>query len=149
MSSTARPVVRELTDDEIDALLSRNSVGRLAFSFRDRVDIEPIHYVYEAPWVYGRTAAGTKLLTLAHNQWCAFEVDEVHDLFDWQSVVVKGPLVAFNSALGHADKYERALAAIRRLVPNALQAGDPVPERTVVFGIHVSERSGRRMTGGQ
>ena len=37
---------RELTAAETDALLERNHVGRIAYSFHDRVDIEPIHYVY-------------------------------------------------------------------------------------------------------
>ena len=56
-----------------------------------RVDIEPLHYVYEAPWMFGRTSTGAKLLTLSHNQWCAFETDDVRGMFDWESVVVKGP----------------------------------------------------------
>lgn len=146
MTSTARPVVSALSSEEIDAILSRNWIGRLAFSLHDRVDIEPIHYVYDAPWIFGRMGMGAKLVTLAHNQWCAFEVDEVEDLFDWQSVIVKGPITAFNSALGESDKYEQALAAIRRLVPNALREGDPAPERDVVFGIYASERTGRRMS---
>ena len=91
MTVHTKPVIRALKSDEAQALLARNSVGRIAFSHRDRVDIEPIHYVYAAPWIYGRTSQGAKLLTLAHNQWCAFETDEVHGMFDWESVVVKGP----------------------------------------------------------
>jgi nitroimidazol reductase NimA-like FMN-containing flavoprotein (pyridoxamine 5'-phosphate oxidase superfamily) len=46
MGPTDSVLIRELTDDEIHALLSRNHVGRLAFSHHDRVDIRPIHYVY-------------------------------------------------------------------------------------------------------
>src|SRR5687767_1437716 len=85
-----KPIIRELKGDEAQALLLRNNVGRIAFALHDRVDMAPIHYVYEAPWICGRTSTGAKVLTLAHNQWCAFETDEVRGLFDWESVVVKG-----------------------------------------------------------
>jgi nitroimidazol reductase NimA-like FMN-containing flavoprotein (pyridoxamine 5'-phosphate oxidase superfamily) len=143
MPSTVEPKVRVLTRNEAEALLSRNQVGRIAFAQHDRVDIEPISYVYDAPWIFGRTAVGAKLVTLAHNRWCAFETDEVRGLLDWQSVVVKGPFEAFNSSIDTSDRYERAVAAIRTMTPDAFGAGDPTPQRTVVFGIHASEIEGR------
>src|SRR5687768_400853 len=83
-------VFRELTQSEIEAMLRRNNVARLAFSSRDRVDIQPINYVYERGWLYGRTSDGNKLATLKHNQWVAFEVDEVEGAFQWRSVVIHG-----------------------------------------------------------
>ncbi len=67
-------------------MLARHYVGRLAFSQHDRVNIEPLHFVYDAPWIFGRTSEGAKLLTLAVNSWCAFEIDEVRGLFDLDSV---------------------------------------------------------------
>jgi nitroimidazol reductase NimA-like FMN-containing flavoprotein (pyridoxamine 5'-phosphate oxidase superfamily) len=45
---------------EIRELLTRNHVGRLAFSFHDRVDIRPIHYIYHDNWLYGRTSQSDK-----------------------------------------------------------------------------------------
>jgi len=38
--------IRDLERSEIEMIVSRNNVGRLAFTFHDRVDIEPIHYIY-------------------------------------------------------------------------------------------------------
>ena len=87
---TGEVAFRELPRDEIEAMLLRNRVGRLAFSIHDRVDIQPIHYVYEHGWLYGRTSEGNKLSTLKHNQWVAFEVDEITDIFDWRSLVIHG-----------------------------------------------------------
>ena len=75
--SHASPIFRELSNSECRTLLGRHSVGRIAFSFHDRVDIQPIHYAVSGDWLYGRTSRGSKYLTLAHNPWCAFEVDEV------------------------------------------------------------------------
>ena len=117
-------------------------VGRIAYSLHDRVDMEPIHYVYDAPWIFGRTSAGSKLMTLAHNRWCAFEADEAQGLFDWQSVVVKGPFMPFDPAVNPED-HCRALAALRRLIPGTLTDDDPSPHRDVVFGVHASDILGR------
>jgi Pyridoxamine 5'-phosphate oxidase len=143
-----RPIIRALQGDEAAALLVRNSVGRIAFSQHDRVDVEPLHYVYDAPWIFGRTSAGAKLLTLAHNQWCAFETDEVRSMFDWDSVVVKGPFTPHGSPFASWD-YERALAALRGLLPSTLTADDPTPQRDVIFGVHASEIYGRSSRAGK
>jgi nitroimidazol reductase NimA-like FMN-containing flavoprotein (pyridoxamine 5'-phosphate oxidase superfamily) len=142
MMINAKPIIRALRGDEAQALLARNHVGRIAFSQQDRVDIEPLHYVYEGPWIFGRTSAGAKLLTLSHNSWCAFETDEVHGMFDWQSVVVKGPFCPRNSQFATWD-YDRAVAALRRILPSTLTDRDPTPHRDIVFGVHASEISGR------
>src|SRR5215813_3633176 len=112
MTRTVQPTLTELTAREADSLLSRNWIARLAYSWHDRVDIEPIHYVYDAPWIFGRTSMGAKLLALAHNQWCAFETDDVRDLFRWESVIVKGPFSALNSALGESERFDRAVTAL-------------------------------------
>ncbi len=142
MTAQTRPIVRALTGEESQALLGRNHVGRIAFSIHDRVDVEPIHYVYDAPWIFGRTSAGAKVLTLQHNQWCAFEVDDVRGLFDWESVVVKGPFSPRGSQYATWD-FNRALAALRTMIPSTLTDADPTPDRDMVFGIHASEISGR------
>ncbi len=142
MSPHVKPIIRVLNGDEAQALLVRNRVGRIAFSQLDRVDIEPIHYVYEAPWIFGRTSAGAKLLTLSYNSWCAFETDEVRGLWDWESVVVKGPFSPQNTPHATWD-LDRAVAALRRLLPTALTVNDPTPQRDIVFAVHATEISGR------
>jgi hypothetical protein len=142
MTIQVKPTIRPLMGDEAQSFLARNHVGRIAFSQHDRVDVEPLHYVYEAPWIFGRTSPGAKLLTLAHNCWCAFEADEVSGLFDWMSVVVKGPFCPHGSPFATWD-YDRAVAALRRLLPSTLTDDDPTPHRNIVFGVHASEISGR------
>jgi nitroimidazol reductase NimA-like FMN-containing flavoprotein (pyridoxamine 5'-phosphate oxidase superfamily) len=144
-STQHRPVIRALSQRECIALLSRNRVGRLAFTFHDQVDIQPLHYVYEAGWIYGRTSEGAKLTTLAHYRWVAFEVDEVRDTFDWASVVVHGSFHRLEpeSAPADAATAVRAIHLLRTIVPDTLTAEDPVPFRTVFFRIAVGETTGR------
>jgi nitroimidazol reductase NimA-like FMN-containing flavoprotein (pyridoxamine 5'-phosphate oxidase superfamily) len=142
---SAAPAFRELTRQECDALLERNNVGRVAFSFHDHVDIEPVHYVYAGGWLHGRTAAGAKILVLRHHPWVAFEVDEVEGLFDWRSVVVHGGVHVPDPEGSPADREAHAetLGHVRRLVPETLAKDDPAPGRLLLFRIHVDEVTGR------
>lgn len=146
--AVARPAFRELDPFECAAMMALHHVGRLAFSFHDRVDIEPIHYVWSDGWIYGRTGDGTKLRALAHNRWVAFEIDEVSALFDWRSVVVKGSLYVLSPADDgplHGE-WDHAVTLLRRILPAAFTDDDPTPDRAVVFRIHADKVTGRAAT---
>ncbi len=148
---TPPPEIRPLTHDECLAVLARHQVGRLAFTFHDRVDIQPIHYVYDDGWLYGRTSEGAKLETIAHNRWVAFEVDEVRAPLDWASVVVRGAFYRLDPgavAEREREAAARAVELLQRVVPNTLGADDPVPSRRVLFRIHVDDVTGRRAVPG-
>jgi nitroimidazol reductase NimA-like FMN-containing flavoprotein (pyridoxamine 5'-phosphate oxidase superfamily) len=83
--------------------------------------------------------------TLLHNPWVALEIDEAYGLFDWRSVVVKGTVYVVQQGLSSdvADHYQRAVEAIRTLVPDAFTDDDPVPSRSIVFRLHIHEKHGR------
>ena len=142
---TPTPRFRDLDPAECTALLARHHVGRLAFSRKDRVDIEPIHYVFDNGWLYGRTQPGTKLEVIMRNRWIAFEVDEIDALFDWRSVVVKGGfyILRADGSPHETDAYEKGVAILRRLIPETMTAADPLPDRAIVFRINVDELFGR------
>jgi nitroimidazol reductase NimA-like FMN-containing flavoprotein (pyridoxamine 5'-phosphate oxidase superfamily) len=136
------PVFRTLGDGECRDLLASHHIGRLAFTFHDRVDIEPISYVYSDGWLYCRTAPGTKLAKLAHHPWVALEVDEISGPFDWQSVVAHGTAYFFTPGREDAH-YNAAVKALRMIDPRALTHEDLVPERTMLFRIHIDSLTGR------
>jgi len=138
-------VFRDLERDEIEQVLLRNKVGRLAFSFHDRVDIQPIHYIYERGWLYGRTSEGDKIAALTHNQWIAFEVDEVKDVFEWTSVVVHGSFwILHPRGSAHAEElWVKAAELVSKIVPGSLTDTDPVSFRQTLFRIAVSDVRGR------
>lgn len=135
------PVIREMSRQECEAMLRSHDHGRLAFTFHDRVDIEPIHYVYDAGWIVARTGTGTKLTVLAHHPWVAFEVDEIQSLYSWRSVVVKGTVYLAEPSAGAA--WDEGVTAYRRLVPSAFTAQDVVPSRGVLLRLHIDEFHGR------
>jgi len=144
------PLIRELARNEMEALLARNNVGRLAYAFHDRVDIEPINYVYADGWVYCRTSVGVKLDTIERHRWVAFEVDEVRGLFDWQSVVVRGAtyVLKADSPQDEREAFTPGLTLLNQLLPGTLGGNDPVAFRHVVFRIHLDEVTGREAKPG-
>lgn len=139
------PRIRAMRQSECLSMLRRHNVGRLAFSFHDRVDIAPIHYVYSEGWLFARTAHGAKMTTVAHVPWVAIEVDDVHGVFEWKSVVVHGTIYTMQRDAGptEARLWRNAISALRRVVPETGTADDPVPWRSLVFGIHIDRMTGR------
>lgn len=144
------PLCRELSTEECHALLARHQVGRIAFTHKDRVDIEPIHFVADDGWLYGRTAPGTKLEVVTRNRWVAFEVDEVEALFEWRSVVVKGGFYFLRKEGSDQETatYVQAVRILRRLIPETLTPADPLADRVILFRIHIDEITGRASTQG-
>lgn len=147
---TTSPTFSVLTTAECHELLASQIVGRMAFTFRDRVDIEPVHYVYRDGRIWGRTQQGTKVNVLAHHPWVAFEVDEVKALFSWRSVVVRGR-VEFpdpNGATHEREQFAAGVDAFRTLVPDAFTDRDPTPDRDLIFMLPAAELTGRCATPG-
>lgn len=139
-----QPKFRDLSDDECTALLERNRIGRLAFTFHDRVDVQPLLYLHDDGWLYGRTSEGEKLVTLTHNQWVAFEVDEVAGPFDWTSVVVRGSFFRLDEPdRADPEVTAHAVALLRSVAPETLSASDPAPHRHVLFRVSIREMTGR------
>lgn len=151
MTTHKRPTFSELSREDAIALLTRHHVGRLAFTFHDRVDIEPISYVYSDGWVYARTSPGTKLTTVQHHPWVAFEVDEVEGRFDWESVVVRGTVYFLDPSGGGPDReaYDLALRVLKGADADAFTDEDPTPHRQTVFRFHADELTGRRAVSGR
>lgn len=152
MSSETEIQIRELDRAEIDEILGRNHVGRIGYARGNHIDIQPVHYVYEDGWIYGRTSYGSKYRTLAGTayQWwpVVFEVDEVEAIFSWRSVLVHGGFYVLSNERSEEERevWNRALELLRGFIAETLDEGDPTPFRTVLFRIAVQEASGRECT---
>lgn len=139
------PLFRELERDEIEEILARNNLGRLAYAIGNRVEVQPVNYVYADGWLYGRTSYGEKYDVLAENQYrwwpVVFEVDEVDDLFNWRSVLVHGGFYVIDES--ERELWQEAVRVLRTLVPDTFEDDDPFAFRTVVFRISAQEMTGR------
>ena len=152
MGERTQPGFRALGREECEAILARNHVGRLAWARDSHVDIQPLHYVYENGWIYGRTSHGAKLEATGTTWWpVAFEVDEVEGLFRWRSVVVHGGFYTLDQSGAEWERGEwrRGIELLRRLIPQTFADDDPVAFRTVVFRMAVQEVTGREAEPGE
>jgi nitroimidazol reductase NimA-like FMN-containing flavoprotein (pyridoxamine 5'-phosphate oxidase superfamily) len=145
MKNPPVPDIRELSAKEAEVLLRRNRIGRLAYTYRNKVDIRPLHYAWRRGWLFGRTSPGDKLMKLTHNQWVAFEIDEIDNGLDWKSVIVRGTFYMLKPEGSSHDVrlFRRAVRAIRELAPFAFTDDDPVAFRSEVFGIAIDTVTGR------
>ena len=141
--TASAPLIAVLSVPKSEEILARSSVGRLAFSVHGRVNVIPVHFIYEKGWIYGRTAPGGKLLEILRNRRVAFEVDEHTALFDWRSVVVHGTFYIIEQNDENAAVFHHAVELLRDLVPGTLTDSDPVPFRSHLFRINAAEITGR------
>jgi len=145
MSQPKRLIIRDLDRAEAEAILGRNHVGRLAFTFKDKVDIEPIGYVYAGEVINFRTSDGTKLDVLSRQRAVAFEVDEVEGPFSWKSVVVYGTVYRATPEGSAHDRnaFAAAVESLKRAYPGAMEPEDPAGYRSVILQLHIGSISGR------
>ena len=144
--TTDSPTFRDLNREEIDEILTRNNVGRMAYARGNQVDIQPLHYVYSDGWIYGRTSVGRKLELTGEKWWpVAFEVDEIEDLFRWRSVIIHGGFYVIHpdGPTPEREEYQRAIGLLRKLIPETRTDDDPTPFRNLVFRIAVQEVTGK------
>lgn len=81
----------ELNRAEIQQILRTQAVGRIGCHANGRPYVVPITYVYDGGvGIYFHSLAGLKIQMMRANPFVCFEVDVVHDLANWQSVIAWG-----------------------------------------------------------
>jgi uncharacterized protein len=137
-SPKGQVMIGVLTPDEIDQMLHRHSVGRLAVAANDRPYVIPIAYAYDGSSVYAYSGPGRKIDVMREQPVVCFEVDEVQGPGEWRSVVAEG---RFEEVTSEAARRE-ALALLKITNGSAARALSP-NGRGVIFRIRLTERSGR------
>jgi uncharacterized protein len=80
----------QLTETQIQNVLSSQVIGRLGCCSRKQPYIVPVTYAYDGKYIYGQTNEGTKLDILRKNPKVCFEVETMTDMRNWKSVVIFG-----------------------------------------------------------
>lgn len=143
----------ELTEKEIEEVLTTNVVGRIGCSSGQRIYVVPVTYVYDGESVIGHTVEGMKIDFLRENPACCFEVDDIKDISDWESVIAWG---TFEELKGEeAQKASDLLMnRIAPIVPDDTSQSHrmgPLPtgrqatfeKNPIIYRIRIKEKSGR------
>ena len=111
-------MIRNLHPDEIESVLHRHHVGRLACVLDGEPYLVPITYTYLGGFIYGHTMPGQKLDAMRAEPRVSFEVDERWKVETWRSVAVRG---VFEELTTENDR-DAASAALRGAYPDASRA---------------------------
>lgn len=142
-----------LSESEIEAVLSRELVGRVGCHADGRTYVVPTTYAYADGAVYGHSADGLKLSMMRSNPHVCFEVDHMDDLSNWQSVIAWG---RFEELKGSDADHCMALL-LARLLPLTATSETTHPPKSlthqnraleeglaaVAYRIVITEKSGR------
>src|ERR1700687_174618 len=79
-----------LTSEEIESLLHGQLIGRIGCHWDNMTYIVPISYAYDGEFIYSLTHEGMKINMMRQNRQICFEVENIPDLANWQSVICWG-----------------------------------------------------------
>ncbi|HEY8445519.1 MAG TPA: pyridoxamine 5'-phosphate oxidase family protein [Thermomicrobiales bacterium] len=132
-------VIGLLGPEEIEAVLQRNQIGRLAVSTNDRPYVVPINYGYDGKYIYGFSGPGRKIDVMREQPLVSFLVDEIDAPTSWRCVVVE----AIYEELTDDVERQRAAHTISLngtgLVSRGLEASSPL----IFFRLRPLDKSGR------
>jgi nitroimidazol reductase NimA-like FMN-containing flavoprotein (pyridoxamine 5'-phosphate oxidase superfamily) len=146
-------MLRELNDTQIEDLLKSQLIGRIGCHSTDQIYVVPVNYIYESPDIYCHSAKGMKIDLMRKNPQVCFEVDDIKDMTNWQSVIVWGK---FEELKDMDEKQKVMQKLIDRITPFILD--DSVPPshgfvdaesdvgdtiELIVYKINVTRKTGR------
>ncbi len=141
-----------LNTPEVEALLGKQTIGRLGCRYGDSMYVVPISYAYDGEYIYCHTDEGLKIDMMRKNPQVCFEVDHLFNMANWQSVIAWGKFeeltdtVQRNKALHQL--HQRILPMIASETVH-LSPDWPFPPAElskipgVTFRIRLSEKTGR------
>lgn len=82
--------LRELSPIEINTLLEKESYAHLGCYAHGELYVTPITYVYQDGFIYSHSLMGKKIEMMRANPKVCVQVEEVHSIFNWRSVIIHG-----------------------------------------------------------
>ena len=141
-----------LNNLEIEELIHREYIGRIGCHAEDITYIVPISYVYDGEYIYGHTFEGMKVNMMRKNPKVCFQVDDMHNMANWQSAVAWGNFEELKRSKDRDSAIQllmnRALPLIHSETmhlspqwPFPVQDADAI--EGIIFRIRLTEKTGR------
>lgn len=80
----------ELREYQVEELLKSAAIGRIGCHSEGITYIVPVNFVYENSAVYAHSAAGMKIDMMRQDPEVCFQVDNIRNMGNWQSVIAWG-----------------------------------------------------------
>lgn len=132
-------VIGILSTTEIEALLKRNRIGRLAMSIGSQPYVLPVSYRYDGTAVYGFSGPGRKIEIIRQQPNVALLVDEIQSPASWKSVLLEGVI----EELCEADDRRQAVSQLSSNGTAILPRGMSVDSGLMLYRIRPTLKSGR------
>jgi len=107
-------MLRELNNTQIEALLTDQVIGRIGCHSTEVIYIVPVNYLYDGVNIYCVSAKGMKIDIMRENPEVCFEVDNIKDITNWQSVIAWG---RFEEITEMAEKQKALQKLTDRVTP--------------------------------
>jgi hypothetical protein len=141
-----------LNIQEIEDLLSKQFVGRIGCHYQDSIYVVPISYAYDGEYIYCHTDEGMKIDIMRENPQVCFEVDHLHNMANWQSVIAWGKFEELTDTVERNKALHQLHQRILPLIASEtvhLSPDWPFPPAElskiagITFRIRLSEKTGR------
>lgn len=83
-------MIGRLNTQEIESMLSNQLIGRIGCHSDGVTYVVPISYSYDGKNIYGHSFEGMKLTMMRKNPSVCFEVENMKDISNWQSLICQG-----------------------------------------------------------
>jgi uncharacterized protein len=141
-----------LENSEIEKLLNKQLVGRIGCSADGVTYVVPVSYAYDGNYIYVRSFDGMKTRIMRKNPKVCFQVDNMKNLANWQSVICWGEFEELTNEPGKKMALEKLNARVLPMVSSEtmhITPEWPFPaDRTeqvkgIFFRIKLTEKTGR------
>jgi uncharacterized protein len=132
-------VIGILSTGEIEELLRRNKIGRLAMCQGAFPYVVPINYGYDGDAFYGFSGPGRKIEIMRAQPNVALLVDEIDGPGQWRSVIVEGTFEELTDAV----QRKQGIRVITLSGPQLVTRGISAEAGLVLYRIKPAVISGR------
>jgi uncharacterized protein len=151
-------MIGKLTNEEIEAVLKENVLGRIGCNDGKKTYVVPVNYVYDGKFIIAHSVYGMKIEMMRKNPQVCFEVDEMKSFTCWKSVIVWGE---YQELAEERDRYNAMKLFVDKMMHMKISETAAPPEisaervhphstgniKPIVYRIVIEEKTGRYENG--
>jgi nitroimidazol reductase NimA-like FMN-containing flavoprotein (pyridoxamine 5'-phosphate oxidase superfamily) len=144
----------KLTDKQVEAVLKKNVLGRIGCNDGEKTYVVPVNYVYHDNSIIAHSLEGMKIGMMRKNPAVCFEVDEMQNFTNWNSVILWG---RYEELTDEQERYFAMKLFVDRMIrmkisetalppeitENRVHPRSPGNIKPVIYRIVISEKTGR------